>query len=71
MPSYYEINVAYKGIHFFATAPRSIQSKSRLSDVLEVFKEKFPESEGYSISATYWDCVGQILDIGQNVDVEN
>lgn len=70
MPSYYEINVTLNGYHLFATAQRSIQSEHKLREVLAIFMNKFPESEGYSISATYWDCVGQILNIGQNIDLE-
>ena len=47
---YYEINVSLNGRHLFATAERSITDKSKLKQVLEVFKEKFPESEGYKLN---------------------
>lgn len=63
MPSYYEINVALYGKHLFATAPRSITTEDKFQKMIKLFKEKFPESDGYQISATYWNCTGQILDV--------
>lgn len=60
---FYEINVAKNGVHFFATSERSITDKMKLEKVLKVFKEKFPESEGFSLSVTYWETRGQALDI--------
>lgn len=46
---YYEINVSLNGRHFFATAPRSIDNLERAQQVYDVFKIKFPESDGYKI----------------------
>lgn len=65
MQSYYEINVALNGKHLFATAPRSCITRSEYKKVLAIFKKKFPESEGYSITATYWACAGKILDTNE------
>ena len=48
----YEINVSKDGIHFFATHERSLYSIDKLNQAVKVFKEKFPESEGYKISAS-------------------
>lgn len=62
MPSYYEINVALNGKHLFATASRSCITESEYKKVLAIFKEKFPESEGYQIFSIYWDCIGKHLD---------
>lgn len=50
---YYEVNVALKGKHFFATAPRSITDIDKLKEVFFVLNTKFPESEGYTISVSY------------------
>lgn len=50
--SWYEINVAKNGHHFFATAKRSITSKRMLAEVLPEIQQKFPESEGYKVSVT-------------------
>ena len=58
IPSHYEINVALNGTHFFATDMRSIQNLSTLNEILGVFKEKFPKTEGYSITVTQIICTG-------------
>lgn len=65
MQNYYEINVALNGFHFFATDPRSCQTEKQYKELLKIIKEKFPESEGYHVTATYWDCSGKILDTKQ------
>ena len=61
MEDYIEINVAKDGYHFFATAPRSIRTypTDHYEEVLRTFKEKFPESEGYHITATKWTSRGE------------
>ena len=61
MIDYIEINVAKDGRHFFATAERSIPTypPESYEEVLRTFKEKFPESEGYKISATKWTSRGE------------
>lgn len=58
MQSHYEINVSKNGLHLFATAPRSILSEVVAVKMVSLFREKFPESEGYSISMTYWKTEG-------------
>lgn len=55
---YYEINVALNGSHLFATAERSITTTTQLKKVYRLFKEKFPESEGYTLSVTEYSLVG-------------
>ena len=60
---YYEINVSLNGRHFFATAERSIISKSQLIEMVPVFQAKFPEAEGYRVSATVNHKTGQHLDL--------
>lgn len=60
---YYEINVSLYGKHFFATHERSIRTKAELHRVLEVFMQKFPKSEGYEVSVTYWEKWGNNVDI--------
>lgn len=57
----YEINVAKNGVHFFATDEHSITDKWKLESVLKIIEEKFPKSEGYSISVTKWERTGKIL----------
>lgn len=58
---YYEICVSLNGVHFFATAERSLRSEEKYLQALEVFKQKFPNSEGYALSATRWEKTGKIL----------
>lgn len=60
---YYEINVALNGKHLFATAERSITTSWDAEKVYKLFKEKFPENEGYEISITYWENVGKFIDM--------
>ena len=55
---YYEINVALNGRHFFATNERSIQDAQKLEEVRKVFEEKFPESEGYSLTFARYELRG-------------
>ena len=66
MPSYYEINVALNGYHLFATDPRSCQDIHAFRMALKIIREKFPESEGYKVTATYWKCTGELIDINKN-----
>jgi hypothetical protein len=46
---FYEINISKDGTHFFATAPRSIQTTGALIEVFSVLDYKFPETEGYKL----------------------
>lgn len=55
---YYEINVALNGMHFFATAERSIKDSKKLHKVYGMLKERFPKSEGFHISVTEWNKNG-------------
>lgn len=68
MQSYYEINVSYNGFHLFATAERSIQTTERAAEVYNIFKEKFPSSEGYKITVTFWNAAGRLIDFGITKD---
>lgn len=60
---YYTINVSLNNWHFFATAEHSITSVKQLNKVLPVFKEKFPESEGYTLSVTLFKTIGESVEI--------
>lgn len=57
---YYEINVSKGGKHYFATAERSINLRSKLIEVYEDFRVKFPEPE-YEMSVSYWDNRGEMI----------
>lgn len=60
---WYEINVALNGQHLFATHKRSITNKIALEVIYRIFKQKFPEEEGYHISVTQYDTVGKFIDM--------
>lgn len=60
---YYEINVSLNGMHFFATHKRSCRTEDEMKKVHTVFKEKFPESEGYQISVTFYQTIGQQITV--------
>ena len=58
MDSYFEINVARAGVHYFATAPRSLRSKAQAFEALEDLRKRFPPEEHFSVTMTYWECRG-------------
>ena len=60
---YYEINVSLNGRHFFATDKRSITTERALKEVYEVFKEKFPQEDGYDILVSCTKTTGRYIDM--------
>lgn len=48
---HYELNVAYKGRHLFATNERSIRDTTQLVRVWKLFNKKFKAKDGFSINA--------------------
>ena len=62
---YYEINVALNGKHLFATHKRSLTTKREMKKCLEIFVEKFPESEGYSITVERCECIGTLYEVDE------
>ena len=61
MNSYYEINVAKNGVHFFATTPRSIQSENSAKTMFDEFTNRFPANEGFNITCVYWKSEGKCI----------
>ena len=49
---HYEINVCKHNRHFFATAERSITTRQQAHKMWELFVQKFPPSEDYSITVS-------------------
>jgi hypothetical protein len=69
---YYEINVAKLNnkneyVHFFATSPRSITSKDKLTEILKEFKVLFP-SPKFNISASYHPEMSEGLDVEELIN---
>ena len=60
--NHYRINVAKNGLHFFATAPDSITEPHHMKEVLKELREKFPESDGYEVTVTYWKVSGEHIE---------
>lgn len=61
--SYYDVNVSDREGHVFATAPRSVTSEHDLIKIVRLFKKKFPENQGYKISASYREETGTYVDL--------
>jgi hypothetical protein len=61
MQSYYDINVSKNGIHLFATHPRSLVNEDDAKELAVLLRSKFPVSEGYDVSVTYWQATGKHL----------
>ena len=63
---YYRINVAHKtGGHYFATAEHSITDQHKAKRTLEDFRNRFPDSEGWKITCTYWQTIGHDQDFNE------
>ncbi len=58
---HYEINVALNGQHLFATHGRSVTTKEQAKVVYDLLVERFPISDGYSISVTMETTVGRYV----------
>lgn len=67
MCNYYRINVAKDGAYLFATEAvggggGGITSLEKAKEVIRLLKERLPESEGYSVTCTYWRCSGEQIE---------
>lgn len=66
---YYEINVSKlnpdtgRYEHYFATAERSITNMFKLQTVVDDLKNRFSESEGFKITCTHWQKIGEEMAI--------
>ncbi len=49
---YIEFNISLNGKHLFATHERSCGDSNSADEVKKILLEKFPESEGYKVSAS-------------------
>jgi len=48
---YIEFNISLNGKHLFATHERSCRDSDKANTLKEILVVKFPESEGYKVSA--------------------
>ena len=60
----YEINIALNGTHFFATHDRSLSGcyEKQVREMFEDFKQRYPESEGFKVTITYYETRGTQLE---------
>lgn len=70
---YIEFNIALNGKHFFATHERSCTNSEQAKKLNEVLQAKFPESEGYIITASMdrQRMYGIDLDKDLSIEVNN
>lgn len=47
--NYFTINVSHNGRHYFATAPRSLDSLAKAKEVFAYLQQAFPEGNGFKI----------------------
>lgn len=52
--SYYSINVALHGRHYFATAKHSITDEAKASAVFHDIFTRFPADQGFLVDVTYY-----------------
>lgn len=52
---HYDIVVFKDGRHLFTIYERSTYSLTRTDMLYPIFKEKFPESEGYKVTVIRWE----------------
>lgn len=65
---YYEINVSLNGVHFFATAPRSLTTLSHCTRVYDELRQALTPEKGYEIMVRQWDTVGTRVDMSDPRD---
>lgn len=58
MQSYYRINVSKDGKYLFATEQGGLTYTGDARRVFKIFKEKFPEKEGYKVTVQFWSSCG-------------
>lgn len=56
---HYEINVTLNGAHFFATHARSLSNEEQATRALKVFRDKFPDAEGYCVTVSLCQVTGR------------
>ena len=57
----YRFTVSHGGHYLFATEMDSIPTKEKAKEIYELFKKKFPESEGYRVLIMHWEAIDRIV----------
>lgn len=67
---YIEFNISLNGKHFFATHERSCTNSNEAYEFKKVLLEKFPQSEGYKITATLNPQRSYGIDLSKDMSFE-
>lgn len=60
--SHYEILVSQNGKFLFATDARSAVDTAPAKALVKLFREKFPEAEGYKVTCQHVQCAGKKME---------
>lgn len=67
---YVEFNIALNGKHFFATHERSCTNSDEAKKLNEVLQAKFPEGEGFKITASMDRQRLYSIDLDKDLSIE-
>ena len=67
---YIEFNISLNGKHFFATHERSCTNSEKAKVLNEVLQSKFPESEGYYITASFNPQRSYSIDLNESISTQ-
>ena len=59
---HYEINISLNGLHYFATASRSLTTETQAISVHKKLLLAFPVSEGYKLTVSYHRASSRFVD---------
>lgn len=75
MESHYLVSISrktkdYSGKYYYdGFLTVRILKFDNIKEKLEILKEKFPKSEGYKISAIFWETLGYHVDLDNKYDL--
>lgn len=67
---YIEFNISLNGKHFFATHERSCTNSSDADKLKTILQAKFPESEGYYITASFNPQRSYSIDLNESISTQ-
>lgn len=71
MQDYFRINVSLNGQYLFATEQEHLTTEAEAHKVFNLFREKFPESDGYNVTCRIQRSYGQAWDFTGNINDTN
>lgn len=61
MPSFYRFNIAQHGRHHSKIDNEWIRLDGA-KEMLEDYRKRFPADEGFEVTLTYWECLGNTIE---------